>query len=55
LFLEDFGRNSAWCDAAGGEVLEALQRIIAPPDPSERHACECGHPEMWLLPDNVYR
>ncbi|HKH10613.1 MAG TPA: hypothetical protein VKA73_05670 [Rubrobacter sp.] len=57
--LADFGRNSARCDACGGvlggDLLESLRRIVALPEPFGRHACECGHPEMRLLPDNVYR
>ena len=57
--LEGFGRNSARCGACGGvlggEFLEALRRIVALPSELGRHACECGHPEMRLLPDDVYR
>lgn len=57
--LTDFGRNSARCEACGGvlggDFLDSLRRIVALPDTCGRHACECGHPEMRLLPDNVYR
>ena len=57
--LEDFGRNSARCGACGGvlggDFLEMLQRIVVLPEILGRHACECGHPEMRLLPDDVYR
>ena len=57
--LKDFGRNSARCGACGGvlggDFLEVLQRIVALPDILGQHACECGHPEMRLLPDDVYR
>lgn len=57
--LEDFGRNSARCRTCGGvlggELLEMLRAIVALPDTLGRHACECGHPEMRLLPDDVYR
>ena len=57
--LKDFGRNSARCSACGGvlggDFLDMLQRIVALPDILGRHACECGHPEMRLLPDDVYR
>lgn len=57
--LSDFGRNSARCDACGGvlggDFLDSLRRIVALPDTIGQHACECGHPEMRLLPDNVYR
>ena len=56
--LKDFGRNSARCDACGGvlsgDLLEQLRRIVALPDAHGRHACECGHPEMRRLPDDVY-
>ena len=57
--LEDFGRNSARCEACGGvlggQFLEMLRGIVVLPDALGRHACECGHPEMRLLPDGVYR
>jgi uncharacterized Zn finger protein (UPF0148 family) len=36
-----------------GETLEALRQIIALPDALRSHACECGHPEMRLLPDGT--
>jgi DNA-directed RNA polymerase subunit N (RpoN/RPB10) len=39
----------------GGEILEVLRRITALPEALGAHACECGHPEMRLLPDGVYR
>ena len=35
-------------------MLLLLQQIIALPDTWGKHACECGHPEMRLLPDGVY-
>lgn len=57
--LEDLGRNSARCGACGGvlggELLQVLRCIVALPNTVGRHACECGHPEMRLLPDEVYR
>jgi ribosomal protein L37AE/L43A len=57
--LRGFGRNSLRCDECGGvlggALLETLYRIVALPDASGGHACECGHPEMRLLPDGVYR
>ncbi|HEV2093636.1 MAG TPA: hypothetical protein VGR18_10770 [Rubrobacter sp.] len=57
--LADFGWNSARCEACGGvlggDFLGSLRRIVALPESFGRHACECGHPEMRLLPDNVYR
>ena len=57
--LRPFGRNSARCDGCGrvlgGDLLGLLREIVALPDTCGRHACECGHPEMRLLPDGVYR
>jgi hypothetical protein len=38
----------------GAAMLLLLQQIIALPDSWGKHACECGHPEMRLLPDGVY-
>jgi hypothetical protein len=35
-------------------MLEALREIAALPDSLGSHACECGHPEMRLLPDGVF-
>jgi len=58
-YLTDFGRNSARCGACGGvlggDFLDSLRKIVALPDSLGHHACECGHPEMRLLPDGVYR
>ena len=31
-----------------------LRDVTSLPDATGRHACECGHPEMRLLPDGVY-
>jgi ribosomal protein L37AE/L43A len=57
--LRPFGHNSARCDACGGVIagplLETLNQINHLPDVVGRHACECGHPEMRLLPDGVFR
>ncbi|HEX2182180.1 MAG TPA: hypothetical protein VHH10_07820 [Rubrobacteraceae bacterium] len=56
--LRPFGHDSARCYSCGSLLssafLETLQRIIELPDAAGRHACECGHPEMRLLPDGVY-
>jgi hypothetical protein len=38
----------------GGILLETLRQIAGLPDANGRHACECGHPEMRRLPDDVY-
>jgi ribosomal protein L37AE/L43A len=57
--LREFGRNSARCDACGGvlggDLLQLLRGIVDLPDTHGSHACECGHPEMRLLPDSIYR
>ena len=57
--LEPSGHDSARCPSCGGllsgVLLETLLQITALPLAVGRHACECGHPEMRLLPDGVYR
>src|SRR5919202_5998826 len=57
--LRAFGRTSLRCDECGGvlggALLETLNKIVALPDAAGDHACECGHPEMRRLPDDVYR
>jgi hypothetical protein len=35
-------------------MLEALRQITALPESLGRHPCECGHPEMRLLPDATF-
>jgi ribosomal protein L37AE/L43A len=56
--LRPFGHNSLRCESCGGilsgVLLETLRQISGLPDASGRHACECGHPEMRRLPDDVY-
>jgi hypothetical protein len=56
--LEPFGHKSVCCVSCGsflsGALLETLQTIVELPDAVGRHACECGHPEMRRLPDDVY-
>jgi uncharacterized Zn finger protein (UPF0148 family) len=56
--LSDHGHSSARCDSCGGIVsgttLETLRQITDLPDAVGRHACECGHPEMRLLPDGTH-
>jgi hypothetical protein len=37
-----------------GTLLETLRQIAELPDAVGCHACECGHPEMRRLPDEVY-
>jgi hypothetical protein len=52
------GRGSMRCWSCGtplqGSMLETLQSISTLPDTQGSHACECGHPEMRLLPDKTY-
>jgi ribosomal protein L37AE/L43A len=57
--LHPSDRDSMRCESCGGRLsgamLETLWRISALPDALGSHACECGHPEMRLLPDRTYR
>jgi ribosomal protein L37AE/L43A len=57
--LEATGNNSARCPSCRavlpGPVLGTLIWVAQLPEAIGRHACECGHPEMRLLPDGVYR
>lgn len=57
--LGAIGGGSARCDSCGcllsPAVPEALREIVHLPDALGTHACECGHPEMRLLPDGIYR
>ena len=57
--LRPFGHNAVRCESCGGILsgafLESLHQIAGLPDAVGRHACECGHPEMRRLPDDVYR
>jgi ribosomal protein L37AE/L43A len=52
------GQGSMTCQSCRshlhGSMLETLRYISALPDTLGRHACECGHPEMRLLPDKTY-
>ena len=56
--LHPFGGESARCGSCGSilgaATLLTLEQIIALPDALGRHACECGHPEMRLLPDGAF-
>jgi hypothetical protein len=55
--LRSFGHYSVRCESCGGSLSEAmlktLRHITDLPDALGSHACECGHPEMRLLPDNT--
>ncbi|CAN5861811.1 hypothetical protein BH18ACT11_BH18ACT11_27250 [soil metagenome] len=55
--LRPYGRNSTFCPRCGlfdGVFLKTLRQIIALPDAIGAYACECGHPDMRRLPDDVY-
>jgi DNA-directed RNA polymerase subunit RPC12/RpoP len=57
--LHPFGGEYARCRSCGyilvAAMLLTLEQIIALPDALGKHACECSHPEMRLLPDGVFR
>jgi hypothetical protein len=56
--LQASDQDSMSCNSCSGllsrATLETLRQIAALPDAPGRHACECGHPEMRLLPDGTY-
>jgi hypothetical protein len=56
--LHSFGGECARCSSCecivGAATLLTLEQIIALPDALGGHACECGHPEMRLLPDRAF-
>ena len=44
-----------WCGGhLNGSMLKTLRQISTLPDALGKHACECGHSEMRLLPDGTY-
>jgi len=44
------------CDCAlSNDVLEITQQLAALPNAVGEYACECGHPQIRLLPDGIYR
>ena len=55
--LYPFDGECACCSSCecivGAATLLTLEQIIALPDALGGHACECGHPEMRLLPDGT--
>jgi hypothetical protein len=57
-WLRATGHNSVRCGACGGSVsgaiLKTLRQITALPDALGGHACDCGYPEMRLLPEGTY-
>jgi ribosomal protein L37AE/L43A len=56
--LYPLGDDQTRCDSCrgslSGAMLEALSEIVTLQDTLGSHACECGHPEMRLLPDGVF-
>lgn len=56
--LVALGHGFARCGSCGlplvGSMWETLQEIVGLPDALGAHPCECGHPEMRLLPDGVF-
>ena len=56
--LNPLGHDQARCDSChgslSGAMLEAPHEIATLQDAVGSHACECGHPEMRLLPDGVF-
>jgi hypothetical protein len=52
------GLVEASCDFCGrvvsGAVLKALRQIASLPEAVGSHGCECGHPEMRQLPNQVF-
>ena len=53
-FSGECARCSSCESIVGAATLLTLEQIIALPDALGRHACECGHPEMRLLPDGAF-
>lgn len=56
--LRSSSHDTMLCQSCGGHLsgaeLETLRQITALPDTLGTHACECGHPEMRVLPDGTY-
>jgi ribosomal protein L37AE/L43A len=52
--LGQYLANCESCGILGRTILETLQQLVALPDVTGKHPCECGHPEMRLLPDGVF-
>lgn len=56
--LHPRGPSLAHCDgcsrALSGDALKTIWQIVALPGAIGTHACECGHPEMRLLPDGLF-
>jgi hypothetical protein len=56
--LRPFGSHSVRCESCGGSpseaMLKTLRQVTDLPEALGSHACECGHPEMRLLPDDTF-
>ena len=56
--LVSLGPDFARCGSCGlpllGSMLETLRDIVGLPDALGDHSCECGHPEMRMLPNRVF-
>jgi len=56
--LRPSGSPHVHCDRCARAIedsfLRTLEQIVALPSASGKHACECGHPEMRRLPDDVF-
>jgi hypothetical protein len=56
--LVSLGGGFARCGSCGmplvGSTLDTLVEVVCLPDALGAHACECGHPEMCVLPDGVF-
>ena len=52
------GPGFARCDSCGlpllGSALETLRDVVGLPDALGAHPCECGYPEMRVLPGGVF-
>jgi ribosomal protein L37AE/L43A len=52
------GPGFARCGSCGmpllGSALDTLVGVVCLPDALGSHPCECGHPEMRVLPDGVF-
>lgn len=46
--------NCEICGIIGRAILKTLEQLAALPEVAGEHPCECGHPEMRLLPDEVF-
>ena len=56
--LRSSGSDPARCDSCAvlvnGAMLETIRKLTTLPESFGNQACECGHPEMRLLPGGVF-